>query len=57
MNTTSSCGDCKFWESDGGSQGSCRKHAPVRHHDSTQGVWPRTFRKDWCGEFALEKSA
>jgi hypothetical protein len=56
MNTTS-CSECNFWESDGGSLGSCRKHAPVRHHDAIQGVWPKTTRKDWCGEFAPEKSA
>lgn len=40
------CDQCRHWDNDGMSPyGVCRKNPP------TGSGWPRTSRKDWCGEW------
>ncbi len=62
-----SCQSCRFWQSDAGEMGDCRRHAPrpalekslpalppeveAEEEFSQEAVWPVTFASDWCGEF------
>jgi hypothetical protein len=61
-----SCQGCRFWQSENGEMGDCRRHAPRPIMDailptvtlaegeedtSDQAIWPVTFAGDWCGEF------
>ena len=43
---SNTCDQCRHWDNDGMSPyGVCRKNPP------TGSGWPRTSRKDWCGQF------
>lgn len=43
---SNTCDQCRHWDNDGMSPyGVCRKNPP------TGSGWPRTSRKDWCGEY------
>lgn len=53
------CEICRWWDkrADGGSDGRCRRNAPVqmRYESADLGkrvLWPLTVRDDWCGEYA-----
>lgn len=44
------CSKCRFWGTDkrGSMAAVCRRY-PAR----TDGSWPETRSRDWCGEFSL----
>jgi hypothetical protein len=52
------CETCLFWnQEDDMKSGECRRHPPSvdvgyrsRENDELTGVWPVTYRHDWCGE-------
>jgi hypothetical protein len=60
------CQGCRFWQSENGEMGDCRRHAPRPIMDAQlpraevpeggeeaagEAFWPITFASDWCGEF------
>ena len=70
MNEDKTCETCRFWNSDGpdapdaGGYGNCRRLPPsqAEFEEFTEGgaawvgVWPATFKLDWCGEWQCNKT-
>ena len=45
---SNTCDQCRHWDNDG-----LAPYGVCRHSPPTGSGWPRTSRKDWCGEYGL----
>ena len=49
-----SCSNCAFWQSHSGrDKGDCRHRSPR----ADKGLWPKTYKRHWCGDHATHKEA
>lgn len=56
MSDTVLCGQCAFWERNGGSNGTCRRSAP-RPTERADDVahWPSTAAREGCGDGVVRR--